>query len=253
MNKTIERQAPPGQRMTVWDGCRLAQSISKGGIYSKTEVRLMSQNLKTGQTFVDLGAHVGYFTLLMAKIVGSSGCGFAFEPHPENFALLKKNVEDNGHNHVKVKECAISNRNGRAKLFLSEKLTGDHHIYDAPSPFEPDGRKSMAIDEICLDDYMQGRDVNFIKMDIQGAEGKALEGMQNILSCKALKYIIMEFWPVGLKGCGTDPREVLDCLLSHDFCLFQASPKGDIQSVGLEQMIDLFHGSRDHTNLWWKR
>jgi len=86
---------------------------------------------------------------------------------------LKKNVEINGYKNVELVQRAVSNKTGKIKLYLCEDNTGDHRIYDLH-----DERKSIEIEAIRLDDYFKNYNgaVDFIKMDIQGAEGGQFKG-----------------------------------------------------------------------------
>ena len=74
--------------------------LSINGIYEEFETELVSKEISKNDVVVDIGANIGYYTLIFAKLVGENGKVFAFEPDPSNFALLKKNVELNGFRNV---------------------------------------------------------------------------------------------------------------------------------------------------------
>ena len=120
--------------------------------------------------------------------MGPQGHVFAFEPDPLNFALLKLNVRQNGYSDVTLVPKAVAARSERRQLFRNLANRGDHRIYASS-----DGRESVDIETVALDEFFAGdpRPIDFIKMDIQGAEGEALAGMQ---PC----------WP-GIGGCGWSP------------------------------------------------
>jgi len=143
-------------------------NLSINGVYEPFETELVKKEIKKGDVVLDIGANIGYYTLIYAKLVGEEGKVFAFEPDPDNFALLKKNVEINGYRNVILAQKAVSNKTGKIRLYLSEVNKGDHRIYDSH-----DGRKSIEIETIRLDDYFKNYNVriDFIKMDVQGAEG----------------------------------------------------------------------------------
>ena len=81
--------------------------LSKGA-YEPFETELFKKNLEKGEVVLDIGAHIGYYTLIAAKIVGNEGKVFAFEPAPDNYALLEKNVNANGYKNVILEQKAAS-------------------------------------------------------------------------------------------------------------------------------------------------
>jgi Methyltransferase FkbM domain len=86
------------------------------GLFEPSETRLVSDSLLPGDVFVDVGAHVGWFTTIAARRVGSSGQVIACEPYPENAAAFRKNLALNGMQDVLVVESALGNRPGTLRL-----------------------------------------------------------------------------------------------------------------------------------------
>jgi tRNA G37 N-methylase Trm5 len=111
--------------------------LSIYGVYEEYETDLIKKEIDRGDVVLDLGANIGYYTLLFAKKVGDEGRVYAFEPDPTNFSLLKKNVEINGYRNVVLIQKAVSNKNGKLKLYLNEDNKGDHRFYNSH-----DGRKN---------------------------------------------------------------------------------------------------------------
>jgi FkbM family methyltransferase len=203
-----------GHRMVL--DARDSLELSVRGVYEPFQTQLVQAHVKRGDTVVDVGAHIGYYTLLFAKLVGEEGRVLAFEPHPDNFALLQRNVEANGYTNVYLAQKAVAEHTGQSYLYLAEVNLGDHRIYDAGN-----GRKAMPIETVCLDDYLQGYEaqIRFIKLDIQGAEVAALAGMSSILNRNRDLKIMLEYWPFGLRQFGTEPQAFLEALLRHGFRL----------------------------------
>jgi FkbM family methyltransferase len=208
--------------------------------------------VKPGDTFVDAGANVGYYTVIGSRLVGEKGKVYAFEPDPTNFALLQKIVQLNGLTNVVLEQKALSNRKGRLKLFIAEQNKGDHRIY------QPDGesRPSLEVEAIRLDEYFKDhtRGIDVLKTDTQGAEGVILEGMTGLLEGRTDgPTIFMEYWPHGLAGMGTDAGALLKKLQSYDYKLYDITPK-DNKGLRLVDPADLLaaHPSDDissQTNL----
>lgn len=185
--------------------------------YAVEVTEIMKREIKKGDTVVDMGANIGYFTCLFAQLVGETGKVFAFEPETKNFEILKKNVEANGYKNVTIEQKAVADKTQKITMYLSNSPK-DHRIYSYDQ-----NRDSIEIDGITLDDYFKNYDkkIDFIKSNIQGADCGAIQGMRNIIKkSKPELKIITEFTPSMLKGFGTDPGECLDLLLEEGFKFF---------------------------------
>ncbi len=91
------------------------------GTYEHNELRNLLQRLQPGDTFIDVGAHIGYLSLPIAKRVGPSGKVIALEPSPTSLELLRRNVALNGFNWVTVVDAAASDKDGLARLHMSSQ------------------------------------------------------------------------------------------------------------------------------------
>jgi FkbM family methyltransferase len=207
------------------------------GCWEKTETEWFLRAVKPGDTVVDAGAHVGYYTVIGSRLVGDTGKVYAFEPEPANFAMLQKNVRLNGLTNVVLEPKALSNRKGILKLFLADQNRGDHRIYQP----EGEARPSVDVEAVRLDGYFkdQKRRIDVVKMDTQGAEGLILEGMMGLLEGRTDgPTIFMEFWPRGLQGMGTDAGALLKTLQSYEYTFYDINPK-DRTGLPLVEPADL--------------
>jgi hypothetical protein len=139
---------------------------------------------------------------------------------------------------VVLVQKAVSNKTGKLRLFLAEENTADHRIYNSH-----DNRKSIEIESIRLDEYFKDYDgkIDFIKMDIQGAEGRAVQGMSNLLKKNKDVAILSEFWPMGLKRSGIEPREYLKLLLAHGFKLYEIKEqKKRIEPTTVKNLLKVY-------------
>jgi FkbM family methyltransferase len=209
--------------------------------YEPLQTGLLLRLLEPGMTFVDIGANTGYYTLLAAKVVAETGRVIAFEPYPGNLELLKKNINLNKLGNVTIEELAISDNVGEALLYLSTINEGDHRIYNGQDDdFYNLGRKrkTIHIKTTSLDHYLNERDigVDFIKMDLQGAEHIALNGMRNILTTNHNVVILTEYWPHGLERCGSDPYEFLTDLNGLGFQFLIAGNRDEFKKLGLDEV-----------------
>lgn len=186
----------------------LYKRISDSGSMS-----LLRRFVKAGDRAVDIGANIGVYTRLLAKLSGPAGEVHAFEPHPRNFAFLQKFTRRLSM--VTAHQAAISDKTGVVDLYISTDLNVDHRTH-------PTAEKRIKQQVACfsLDSFLQGKPVDFIKMDIQGHEYKALMGMQQTLRANPQLTILMELWPYGLREAGTTYQAVIDMLCGHNFILY---------------------------------
>lgn len=137
-------------------------------------------NVKEGDVFVDVGAHIGYYTVLASQLVGEKGRVIAFEPDEENFKVLKKNTENLGN--VVLYNCAVSDFTGKASFFLADR-SGNHSLIQ-----NKDRIKQTRVKVLKLDDYVKKAD--WVKIDVQGAELEVLKGMQRLLKNKKMVLVV---------------------------------------------------------------
>lgn len=226
-----------------------SMSLRANGVFEAQETELIKRKVEPGDVVLDLGANIGYYTLILARLVGPEGKVYAFEPDPTNFALLEKNLRANGYENVELVQKAVSNKNKKLRLYLSEENRGDHRLYDSH-----DGRAFVEVESVRLDDYFQGYGgrVDFIKMDIQGSEGGALLGMTDLLQNHRDVKILSEFWPVGLKRFGIDPLYYLQLLQQHGFTVYDLQSGGEkMEPVMAEELLKIYTPEKENfTNLW---
>ena len=189
-------------------------NLAINGVYEPFQTSLVRQYLKEGNIVLDIGANIGYYTLIFAQLVGERGKVIAFEPEPYLMNILAKNVELNGYTNISLVQKAVSNQRGTATLQLDEFANVDHRLYDA----SPVGT-AIQVETIKIDDCfpVEEKTVDFIKMDIQGSEGRALAGMKGILERNRTLVLITEFWPARLQGSGTSPKDFIQGLLDSGF------------------------------------
>jgi FkbM family methyltransferase len=180
------------------------------GVYEQFEASLFKKTLKLGMKVVDIGANIGYYTLIASKLVGDSGKVFAFEPDDTNFSLLEKSISYNKRTNTTLFHSALGNFVGTAELFLSESNKGDHRVYQVTD----ENRSKIAIKMTTLDSAIGSESIDVIKMDVQGAEGLVCAGMSKVIDQSPDLILFTEFWPEGLKKTGTDPGVLLSELLS---------------------------------------
>lgn len=226
----------------------VCDELRRGNIWEPFETAVITKRVRPGDVVLDVGANIGYYTLLLSKLVGPTGHVFAFEPDPENFAFLTRNVAANKSANVTLVQKAVSNHTGPLQLYLDEENKGDHRTYDSH-----DGRTFITIEGVRLDDYFHDRTgpIDFIKMDIQGAEAAAVSGMEAVLTRNARITLLSEFWPVGLQRFGIDPGKYLDLLKSHGFTIYRMDEKRkDLKLANPSRLLRTYRVDNEkYTNL----
>lgn len=191
--------------------------LSTAGVREPLETQLVKKQIKEGDVVLDIGANLGYYTLIFARLVGSKGTVYSFEPEPYNFSLLKKNVDINGYKNVRLENAAISNKNGNTRLYLAKEHTGMHRIY--PSRWVSKNYaevKMIRLDDYFKDDFLKNR-ISFIKIDVEGSELSVLQGMQSLLDNNKEVKIMLEFVPSSIREFGAKPMDILELIEDNGF------------------------------------
>jgi FkbM family methyltransferase len=170
------------------------------GRYETDEVRLARGILRAGDTAIDVGAHIGFFTMQMAGAVGAAGRVYAFEPFDANADLLEQSVHENRFgDRVIFRRAAVGAAAGSVTLtFPVETLNsgGAYLLRDGGAPLAGHQVKSVPI--VALDGLDLRRPVRFIKMDVEGAEPQVIRGAERILR-EDRPVILSELHPAQLE------------------------------------------------------
>jgi FkbM family methyltransferase len=191
----------------------LSAAIRAQGVWEPFETSVMLGLLGAGDGFVDVGANLGYYTVLGARRVGPSGWVAAFEPDAENFRLLQSNVAANGLANVTALRAAVAERAGEDALYVAADNRGDHRLYATPE--EP--RPRQTVPTVTLDASLPpGRAPRLVKIDAQGAELRIFQGMSALLRERGSGLrIVTEVWPYGLRNAGSSHGALLALLSGH--------------------------------------
>lgn len=160
--------------------------------------------LTPGMCVLDIGANIGYHSILAARKVEPDGIVLALEPDPGNFSLLCSNLRLAGVTNVLPIRIAAADFTGRTRLSLSETNTGDHRILQDVA-----WEHSIEVACACIDDLLHPEArVDVVKIDIQGGEHRAVRGMQRTMAHRR-PLLLVEYWPMGIRAIGDDATTVL--------------------------------------------
>lgn len=223
----------------------VSKYVLKYGEYDPELLRIAAELIPPGGRALDVGANIGFWSVFLAKIAGCSKV-WAYEPAPQNVALLEKNLALNGMSDgvVQVISCALGETRRSSKLYISNENAGDHQLY-----FSGATRESIEIKVESFDEAHPGEKLDFIKIDTQGYEPYVLRGMLKTLSSNRDVKMIMEFWPHGIRSAGSDPVAMLKLLQDLGFMFWAVAPgHGRVVRATIGSIMEICPGEI-HTDL----
>ena len=202
----------------------VTETIQAKHVWEPICTELVRQNLKPGDTFVDVGAHVGYYTCLAASIVGKEGRVYAFEPHPTSFRYLLYNIRLNDFENVTALNLGLwSERSIQLFKFTdSGNIAGDSHAQDGENRTQC----------LTLDNVIDK--VDFLKIDCQGSDYYILEGGRKLITTNPDIKVLVEKEGGQFRGRYTD----------NDFDL-------RLKTLGLKVAKDITSEQQLFCTKWW--
>jgi FkbM family methyltransferase len=189
------------------------------GVYETYQTQLFKNTVQPGMIVVDVGANIGYYTLLAARLVGSKGIVYAFEPEPTGYELLCKSIAINGYTNIIATQKALSNVSGKTKLYVDPNHIGVSSLARDSAAVYGGVVGCLNVETVTLDDFLKaiGNDkVDVLKVDVEGAEELVLSGAQKVLDYNNLT-IFLEFIPEKMRALGTEPMALLTSLKTRGF------------------------------------
>ena len=186
--------------------------LKRDKIYEQETTIFLRNHLQRGQTVWDVGANIGYFSLEFARSVGSEGKVLSFEPHPRIFQVLQRNIERNKYKNIKLFNQACGSSPGETKLFFSTENEGNHKI------IENSNSNNFALTGVVtLSTFLSEYSPSLIKMDIEGAELLALQGLGHENLKKLTIDFVIEYHPYEMSFFNIEGKEVLDFFISSGY------------------------------------
>lgn len=220
--------------------------------YEPQTTAVLKDIVKPGMVVVDIGAHVGYYTLLAAQLVGTAGKVYAFEPEDNNHALLEKNIASNVYQNIVLTKSAISDRIGGTTLYLTALDSGRHSMYHHDLPEQG----ALTVATTTLDYFFASEKwprIDLIKIDVEGAEASVLNGMIKLLERSTGLKLIIEFNPRLLQDAGVIPIQFLERLTNLEWEVRLIDEDRGLQPLSPEDsppLIDRLLASGISSNLY---
>jgi FkbM family methyltransferase len=213
-NTVTARRLPLGLRMEGYRRDAVGRGLYRRGVHEPGPTKFVLDTFSNaqGKSFLDVGANIGYFSCLFAKLAGPQGKVVSIEPEPRNRHLLERNLRTNGLTNVQVLACAAGAATATARMGLYKAANrGRHSLVD----LEP-CKEFTEVPVRRLDDLLQDAAVNSwaaMKLDAEGSEPFILEGAQQTLAHTEL--LLMEYAPTYWKKAGFEPAAVFQKLLPY--------------------------------------
>lgn len=198
--------------LDLQDRWGVSKYILRHGDYDREICEIVRSHLKENSVALDIGANIGFWSCFLSS-TGKVRKIYSIEPEPHNSSLFKNNIAINGYqDRVEFFHSAVGKEKGALDLFISADNAGDHQLYDGGS-----GRSKVRVPVHRVDDLVSEAVVDFIKMDVQGYEPFVVEGMTKLLDRSPDVFVLLEYWPSGMKKAGGDPHAMLKVFEDRGF------------------------------------
>jgi|GEM_PF-746922 len=202
----------------------------------KDEVNLITALLNEGDTFLDIGAHIGYFTVSAAqKLVYGTGQVFSFEPTPTTLERLRTNIKANDFKNVTVCNKALSDKPGITVIYENPLNDGYNSLASAEMPATATAVEieTITLDSFALENDLMGK-TDIIKIDVEGWERFVFMGAHQLLTQQPQPLIMLEFSEKNQRAAGGSCKELRDLLKTYGYELYLMT-QGDNRPVLLPE------------------
>jgi len=216
------------------------------GLWESHVTDWLQRTLRPGQVFVDVGANIGYFTLLGASLVGPRGRVVAVEAHPRLAELLQRNIIINGyHPFVTSYHSAAWSEATELKLHLRQNFASNSSIGSIGSDALTrlgDTEEVVQVQGLRLDDLLADvPQVDVIKVDVEGAEVHVFTGLDRTLAANPAITVMFEWSPAQIEDVGDDPAALVDRLAAQGFGFRLL--ENDLRAIDRQALLDLPYGN----------
>jgi FkbM family methyltransferase len=202
--------------------------------------------LKANQVALDIGANLGWYSMLLDRISEEGASIHSFEPDPLNFNLLKTNLSQNNVTKVQITETALSDSSGEQTLHLyPDKNRGRHSLLPI-NDGETVTVKTLTLDDYCEQNAISGESIEFIKIDVEGYEPMVLQGGKKTLS--TCPVILSEFAPEYMNKGNLSVEEYLNMMYGFGYRSLRITPEG-IDEVDSKFLL----GTEENHDIIWSK
>jgi FkbM family methyltransferase len=202
------------------------------GTFETAERAFVDRFLQPGMTVLDVGAHHGFYAMLASRRVGPSGQVIAFEPSSRERKRLMTHLRLNRCTNVRVESFALTDKEGKAPLFVVEGTATGCNSLRPPAVAEP--TTTEWVQTVRLDDYLRTHGtsrVDLVKVDVEGGELAALRGAAELLGRQPRPVLLCEAHDIRTGPWGYKAFEISAFLRESGYCLFAPQAEGNLTPV----------------------
>lgn len=203
---------------------------AQNGDFEKRELLFVERFLKPGMTVLDIGAHHGLYSLLASRMVGGSGKVFSFEPSPRERKALRLNLRLNWSTNVSVQGIAMGSQAGESVFYIVDgDETGCNSL--RPPEIQSGSVRPTKVRVERLDDWTESKgitSVNFVKLDVEGAELDVLKGASRLLGVNPRPVFLVELYDIRTEPWGYKASEIVQFLHDRRYSWFHLDEQGSI-------------------------
>jgi len=197
------------------------------------EFQAIPHLLNPGDTALDVGANLGFYSVLLSRLCGPAGRVFAFEPVPDTYWRLRETITLNRCGNVVPIQAAVCDKSGTAKMNLFAPQFSEWNSLGMPampaqngavvSPLQSVEVPAMTLDDFCTTNRIDH--IHFLKVDVEGFEVSVFQGAKRLLREHRVDYICFEISKIPLAGAGMESRKVFQALEMHGYAAYQFDPR----------------------------
>ncbi|MBV1774386.1 FkbM family methyltransferase [Burkholderiaceae bacterium DAT-1] len=212
----------------------MAPHLILDGYWEPWITNMIQKMVLPGSTIIDIGANVGYYSLIMASLTGEQGKVYSFEANPRTFDLLQKSIAINGFSsRILAEQRAVYSHSGTLTFHCYEREQGGSSI-NQPTCSEP--YSTIEVSAISLDERFDGQRIDLIKMDAEGAELAILKGARKLLQANPQINIVTEINKGALESAGHSVAKLLQFAAEQGFSPLLIATDGTLKEVDAPEL-----------------
>jgi FkbM family methyltransferase len=220
--------------------------IAVYGIWEPQVEAVLRRLVKPGDIVVEVGANVGYHTLVLAERVGRAGQVHSFEPHPRLLPLLRATLAFNGAlgRRVTLHACAALDAPGRVGFAAAQEQVGSGHpqVLGLSAAYDEVYAERFEVEAVRIDDRLADvPSIDLLRMDAEGSEGLALHGAAALIARSPRLRIVTE-WSPAMLAARTSPADLAAWLGGQGFRAWTIARSGRLEQVAIDALPGLPHG-----------